>query len=354
MKIVFESSLYTLDQLKDLLENYPEADKLIQFISDWQSGETSFRFYTSGSTGTPKPIEISRQQIVASVEATAKYLSLQKKFSVLLCLNPDFIASVMMVARCLIVDMDLIIQRPTANPMKDITESIDFAAFVPIQIYKMMEEGTLSKLSMINRVIIGGAPLSGLAFDALSKIDTDIYQTYGMTETVSHIALMPVKGNFASATFHILDEVLIEQDLNCCLRAKGAVTCDRWIQTNDIIERINENEFLWLGRYDHTINSGGIKIHPEQLEKELENVLGQQLEYIISWEKNERVGMACVLLIENDTLSEEGFKNVQKTILDKFSKYHVPKAVYSLAQFARTDSGKIKREETRLLHHELG
>lgn len=325
---------------------HPQFTKLITFILNWQQNKDTFQFQTSGSTGAPKSIDVSRDQIVASVDATTEYLGLKKSETALLCLDPNFVASLMMAARCLVNDMDLIIEKPSSNPLKTLTESVDFASFVPMQIYKMIEDGNIHKLADINNILIGGAPLSAAAFDVLTQIKTNIYVTYGMTETVSHIALMPVKETYQNAYFEVLPGIEIGQDNEGCLNITGTVTNNQKLQTNDIVELIWSDKFRWLGRRDHVINSGGIKIHPEQLEKVIETHL--KGEFIISWKANDELGSECLLLTEGFTLSNDQFQEIQKEIETTFSKYHIPKFTLAVDKFERTDSGKIKREGTRL------
>lgn len=345
MKIVFERSEYHLDSLSEFLTAYPTAAKLVSFIDDWNQNADIFQFQTSGSTGNPKTIHVTREQILASVSATSKYLGLEKSEAALLCLDPNFVASLMMAARCLVNDIDLVVSRPSANPLSTLEDEVDFASFVPMQIYKMIEEENINELAKIKNILIGGAPLSAAAFEVLSKIDTNIFATYGMTETVSHIALMPIKGPFASAYFEVLPGVHIGQDADGCLNIAGAVTKQETLQTNDIIEMIGPSKFRWLGRRDHVINSGGIKIHPEQLEKVIEPIL--KTPFFISWKANEKLGSECLLISEGAEVSSEVWLRVKSEIERSFTKYHIPKSILAVDQFERTDSGKIKREATR-------
>lgn len=345
MKIVFERSEYHLNRLNELLTAYPKASKLIDFIHRWQLNEDTFQFQTSGSTGPPKTIDVSRDQIVASVAATTEFLKLKKSNSTLVCLDPNFVASLMMAARCVVNDMDLIIQTPSSNPLKDLDSPVDFASFVPLQIYKMIEEESIDQLARVENILIGGAPLSSSAFERLSKVDTNIYATYGMTETVSHIALMPIKGDFSEAYYQVLSGIKIGQDDDGCLKVCGAVTNQHWVQTNDIVEVRGHSRFRWLGRRDYVINSGGIKIHPEQLEKLIERCL--QSDFIISWKPNPEVGSECILILEGQKMTHDRLSTIQQIVERAFSKHHIPKSTLSVDRFERTTSGKVKREETR-------
>ena len=347
MNITFEGTNYTLENLNELEKKYPESKNLLQFIRDWQNNNPMYSFETSGSTGKPKKIIIQRDQIQSSAEATIQYLGLQNQDQVLLCLNPNFIASIMMVARCIINNMDLHVQRPASNPLETLRAEINFASFVPFQIYRMIEDNNIDQLKSIKNILIGGAPLSNSAFEVLASLDTNIYLTYGMTETVSHIALMPVKGSHSDANFQIIPGIEIDQDADLCLKIKGKVTNNQWIQTNDVIEIKNEKEFKWIGRRDDVINSGGIKIHPEQIEKTLQEILS--FPFIISWRENEKLGRECIIISENHEISQGQLTLIKEMIENKFSKFHIPKSANSVHQFPRTESGKLKREAIRLL-----
>ncbi|WP_420579770.1 AMP-binding protein [Reichenbachiella sp.] len=351
MEIVFEETNYSLKTLNDLRDAYPEASKLVQFIKGWIDGDTSFQLQTSGSTGTPKIIHVSREQIIASVEATSKFLRLKSSHQALICLDPNFVASIMMAARCLLNDMDCLVTKPSSNPIKSIDKRIDFASFVPFQIYKMMEENTIHELSTIKNILVGGAPLTHSGFETLANINTNIFVTYGMTETVSHIALMRVKGIFSDAYYEVLPGIQIGQDTDGCLHITGAVTEGKKIQTNDSVEMLDKNKFRWLGRRDHVINSGGIKIHPEQIEKSIERYFSS--DFMISWNPSAQLGNECILLTENQAIPQEKINAIEKLILKGFSKFHVPKKVIVVKQFERTSSGKVKREATRMKALEL-
>ncbi|UXX79328.1 AMP-binding protein [Reichenbachiella carrageenanivorans] len=351
MKIVFQGSEYQLDTLDDLRQRYPEASKLLDFIQDWQQGKPSYEFQTSGSTSSPKVIDVNREQIVASARATGQFLELKKSDQVLCCLDPQFVASLMMAARCLIWNMDLALEKPSANPMTAIKNQIDFASFVPFQVYQMIADNNLHQLENIRNVLIGGAPLTPAAFGTLAQLNTNIYATYGMTETVSHIALMPVKGKYSQAYYHLLPNIVIGQDDEQCLKVSGAVTNHNTLQTNDIVE-ITGRTFRWLGRRDHVINSGGIKIHPEQLERKIANLLSS--DFFISWQANEKLGNECILITKGAPMAIEKLEEIQKVVTEAFSKHHAPKRAVNVDTFEHTASGKIKREETRIKALKLG
>lgn len=355
MKFTFQNHIIAPQEIQKLLELDSTYEPIVIFVQNWVNGSDSFEFHTSGSTGSPKAIKISRSQIEASIKGTAKYLNLRSGENILLCLNPNYIAAIMMVARGLFLNMDVHITRPTSNPILEIKNTkVDFASFVPLQIYRMIKSGQLKELSGIKNVLIGGAPLSDDAFAKLAELGNNNFATYGMTETVSHIALMQISGDFLNATYTVLPNIQIGISTENCLWIKGSVTNNELIQTTDVVELLNPNEFKWLGRKDNVINSGGIKIHPEQIEKIIKVEfarLGIPNEFYVTGIKDENLGKRLVLMLEVDlqsplrvTMSEESILSSISSIIEgKYSKYHVPKKILFQERFARTESGKVKR-----------
>ncbi|RJE72657.1 MULTISPECIES: AMP-binding protein [Reichenbachiella] len=344
MKIHFENTVYSPQEFVQLASTVPSYAALFAFIEGWLSDQKTFHFQSSGSTGKPKKIEIKRRQIETSVFASARALSLSPKDRVLLCLSPAYIASTMMMARALILDMDIYIEKPSANPLHLLDHPIDFASFVPFQIYKMIEDRSFGQLEGIKNILIGGAPLSGEAFDILSSLNTNIYLTYGMTETVSHIALMKVQGKSEDAYYDVIDGVKIGQDEAQCLNISGIITDNQRIQTTDVVQILSPKKFLWLGRADFVINSGGIKIHPEQLEKTIASLL-PQTHYFISSVADTQLGSKCVLITET-AITDALFGQIQALITDQFSKHHSPKEQHTITPFITTESGKLNRKTT--------
>jgi len=310
--------IYSLESINELPKSYPEYQDLVTFMSSWIRGDSSFVFHSSGSTGEAKEIFVSNKQIQSSIEATRNKLELQKEDCVLLCLNPDFIASKMMVARALSIGMDLVIVPPTSSPLKLIQTNISFASFVPFQIYKMIHDGSISKLSLIKNVLIGGAPLDSWAIDVLSKFVNNIYLTYGMTETVSHIALKKITGQDASGLFSVMDNIDIKVDNRSCLCIKGTVTNDELIITNDVVELKTSGTFDWLGRYDNIINSGGVKINPEKIERLIALIIPNK-NFFVSGIADRELGEKCTLIIEGDLYTESG-KLKRKATLELITK----------------------------------
>ena len=267
MKIIFNGQLYALLELEELAKAAPFFKNGLEFMKDWISGKTLFLLKTSGSTGIAQTVNITRAQIEYSVSLTMDTLKLTSEDQVLLCLAPDFIATKMMLARCLILDMNLVLVQPTTNPFDYISPNtkIDFASFVPLQIRNIIDSGYSNNLRNIRNVLIGGGPISVKMENELLKFKNNIYHTYGMTETVSHIALRKLSNDAVSKYFKCMNGIEIKTNENQCLVIKSAITNHQEVETKDVVELKNLKEFRWLGRLDNLINSGGVKIIPEEV-----------------------------------------------------------------------------------------
>lgn len=354
--ILNEKKFY-YDQIKeghfnDLKLSAYEKSTLL-FCHQWLNGKSTFSIPTSGSTGKPKSIEVSREQMVASAKMTAGALGLQSGDHALVCLNTDYIAGKMMLARGFVIGMQMTIISSIANPLKSlaINSSIDFTALVPLQLQTILENET-EKLKILNRlkaIIIGGAAVSTLLQKMLQKLSCPVYSTYGMTETVSHIALRRLNGKENSAIYTVFDEVEIDQDHRGCLTIQSVLTGHQTLITNDVVEIKSPKTFRWLGRIDNVINSGGVKIQIEQVEAEISNIfekLGDERRFFIAGIKDDRLGEKIVLIIEGEPLSEPGKKKTEELLASHLQKYAVPKSFYFLPRFLETETGKINRKET--------
>jgi len=324
----------------------PFEQKVISFVVDWNKQKTEFRINTSGSTGKPKTIRITRDQIIQSSLMTARAMALKNGMTALVCLNPDHIGGKMMIARSLVLNLDLIAVKPSSNPLKEIPDSqeIDFAAFVPFQIQQIIDDGAGHRLNKLKTIIVGGAPISPSLEEQLQKLKVPIYQTYGMTETVSHVALRHCNGPNRSEAYSMLDGIIISIDSRGCLALRGKITDDKVLQTNDVVEFLSANSFRWLGRHDNIINSGGIKLNPETLEKVIGPLLlenGVANRFILGAKPDPDLGEKLILILEGRTeINNEVILSIIKANL---SPYSSPGEVYHIDDFKTTDLGKIKR-----------
>ena len=327
----------------------PFVHSAIHFIKEWLSGQSTFRQNTSGSTGIPKAITLTREQMKASAQATVKALGLKPGSKTLLCINPDFIGGKMMMVRALEGKFDLTIIPPVSDPSAHLSGDVtfDFGAFVPLQVKKLLEtKKGQSLVNAIKKIIIGGAAIDRSLGEKLQNATTDIYHTYGMTETVSHIALKKLNGTNRFPYFKVLDDIEMKTDMRSCLMIKGAVTNHHWVTTNDVVTVIDYRHFDWLGRHDLIINSGGIKVLIEPLEAEIKRVLGHTLtqNFIVIGLPDPTYGEKIVLVTEGKSVHTKE-QWVQKLKATPLPKYHLPKEVIQLEQFPQTGSGKVDREK---------
>lgn len=324
-------------------------EEVIGFINDWQSGQKEFLQKTSGSTGEPKMIELTRAQMMASALLTIDALGLKPEQNSLLCLSPQYIGGKMMIVRSLINKMNLIAVEPSSNPFKAIDQNIHFAALTPMQMQVALNDlDSKKKISTVHNIILGGGPVSyALAEEIDKSLEGGCYSTYGMTETSSHIALKRLNGPDKSSYFSCFEDIEINQDERDCLTINGAVTNFETIITNDRVNLINANQFEWLGRIDNVINSGGIKIQSEKVERIIEKYFiehGYDNRFFLTGVPDDLLGQKAILFIEI------GDKTPKKSILidlkDKLPAYHEPKDFLVVDRFAETPNGKINRKAT--------
>ena len=325
-------------------------ESTFSFIRDWIVGEENFELTTSGSTGKPKTISLSRYQMMVSARRTADKINLQKNSRALICLDPKFIAGKMMLARCLTLGIRIMAVDPTANPLTKIPvdKCVQFTAFVPYQVQAVLESKHPHLLNNLEKVLIGGAPLSQTIQEQLEIYQCECYETYGMTETVSHIALRLVNTKLKQPYFETLPGIEISLDDRGCL-VIAADYLPEPVVTNDLAEIVGEGKFIWAGRWDTVINTGGIKVMPEKVEKELEAIFPKNNlhhRFFIAALPDERLGQKVVLVLEGVQFSSELINQSLTMLRSTLSSYEVPKEVYNIPQFVTTETQKIDRIQT--------
>ena len=340
----------------DILEEKVNAlshfeSSLFGFIREWMLGKTSFIQQTSGSTGKPKSITITRAHMLASAGLTRDALTLRPGETSLVCLDPAFIAGKMMLVRSFLVDLKIVAAEPSSNPFATIPDetAIDFTALVPLQVHNITRSPQAFRLDTTRNIIVGGAPLSNGVASELRRFKGNIFSTYGMTETVSHIALWKVNGNQSGQRFYPLPGVTLDLDERGCLVLTVPFLPSPVI-TNDLVELFDDGGFEWLGRADNIINTGGIKVIPEKIEKAIaDQFKAQDIEnrFFIAGVPDEVLGSKVVLLIEGhvgDLIKEK----LMAAIQNNFDRYEKPKAIYDDLSFVFTENGKIDRRQTLL------
>jgi O-succinylbenzoic acid--CoA ligase len=319
------------------------------FIQKWFSTADEFVQNTSGSTGSPKPIAITRQQMEASARLTQQALQLHAGDTALVCLDPEFIAGKMMLVRSFITDMKIIAVNPSQNPFREIPSDIpiDFTALVPSQVYELLQSDQADRLNSIKNMLVGGAPLSEQAHALLSAYTCRLYATYGMTETVSHIALQAINGPAASTSFALLPGIKIGTDNRGCLEIEAPFLPQK-ITTNDLVDILDPHHFKWLGRSDNIINTGGIKVLPEKIEGEIRVLLdGLKInnKVLITSLPDPTLGNKVIMLVEGE-IPHFPVENLRQLLKEKLRAYEIPKEFYFNVNFMVTKNGKIDRFET--------
>lgn len=279
--------------------------------------------------------------MLASANATIQYLNIQPGSSALLCMNPDMIGGRMMLVRAIVGNWNLHILPPSSSPIIDL--DIDFTAMVPLQVESLLETTAgIDFLNRIDQLIIGGAAINERLQETLQGLKTKAYQTFGMTETVSHIALKKLNGPDKSEEYQVIgnNEVTLNNSGKLCIR--GTVTNDEWIETNDLVE-ITETGFKWLGRADLVVNSGGIKIQIEELEEDIFSLFKTK---VWVWKEiDERLGEKLIGMTDDPKLINE-IEADYNSLKSNFKKYHLPKEWILVKEWRLTSSGKPDRSNT--------
>ena len=334
---------------------------LEDFFSEWNNDSDRVLVHTSGSTGKPKPMMVEKKRMLNSARITCDFLGLKPGDTALLCMSLDYIAGKMVVVRSIERHLHLISVSPSGHPLKDINEEITFAAMVPMQVYNTLQvPEERERLTHIRHLIIGGGAIDASLEKELQTLPGNIaiWSTYGMTETLSHIALRRINGAEASEWFQPFDSVKISQTEEGCLVIDAPLVCAETLVTNDIVEiesyiynKVEKLRFRIKGRKDNVICSGGIKIQIEEVEALLKPHLEKP--FMLAKKKDEKFGEIAVLLTEDEDL-----KKVEATIRrllsgksddsnksseSKSHKYWIPREFRYVEHLPLTETGKPKR-----------
>jgi len=296
-------------------------DAIADFISEWESGVDQFAVQTSGSTGDPKTIILTRSQLIGSAQRTLDYFQLKPGDSALLGISPKTIGGKMMLVRAILGKLKLIVCDPSSNPLAvlETNELLDFCPMVPLQIQSILANDP-EKFKSVKTILVGGAPLSAQLEAQLQQLDCRSFHGFGMTETVSHIAMRPI-GN---PTYTALEGVHFSQTGEQ-LVISDAVLGIHQLNTHDSVRLIDNTHFNWLGRTDFVINSGGVKIHPEQLEHALEDLIKGA--FFVSAEYDDTFGKKCILIVDEATETPT-LESIQAYCKEQFGPYAAPKKLY--------------------------
>jgi len=307
--------------------------KVETFCQQWDNGH-QISIFTSGSTGKPKEIAFTKEQFIQSAKKTIAFFDLNENTKALLCLSPDTIGGKMMMVRALVGNYKLVITNPSLDPFEGLDEQIDFVALVPAQVSKIVKNpSSLSKLKLVKHLLIGGAEIPNELMEHMKLHGIKAYQSYGMTETISHVALREIGHN---TEYHALPGVHFTCDHNCLTIHYPEINPNP-IQTTDEVELLDAHRFIWKGRTDFVINTGGKKIHPEELEQRLSSYISGR--FFLSSIPHPIWGEALVLL------TEQAISLNKTTLASEFSAHEIPKFTQTVYMIL-TESGKIQRERT--------
>jgi len=337
-------SFNTVEEIIAFSQNI--SSEVIIFLKEWFDENSFVEVKTSGSTGVPKIIKLQKSHMVNSARATGEFFNLKEDTTALLCMSPNFIAGKMMLVRALVLGWHLDIVAPISNPLKDIAKQYDFCALVPLQLHN-----SIAEVAKIKKILVGGGVVSKELLNKIQTVETNVYATYGMTETVTHIAVKKLnhlkKSSTKESHYRTLPNISISTDDRNCLVIKAPNVSDNEIVTNDVVHIISSTEFEWLGRFDSIINSGGIKLIPEQIEEKLSSVINTR--FFVAGIPDTLLGEKLILVIELKSLKVEKLKkDILKKLneLQTLSKYEIPKEIYFIKKFIETPTGKINRNET--------
>lgn len=352
-RLLLQGMEYTAGDISRLVaegaENCPPALwDLYLFLEKWFDASPVITVHTSGSTGTPKELVVRKDRMMQSARLTCEFLNLQAGDTALLCMNLRYIGAMMVVVRSLVAGLNLIVRPASGHPLSDIEEPLRFAAMVPLQVYNTLRvPEEKERLEQTDILIIGGGAVDDTLEAEISALPTAVYSTYGMTETLSHIALRRLNGETASKHYYPFPSVELSLSAESTLVIKAPLICGEVLQTNDIACLYPDGSFTIAGRKDNVINSGGIKIQAEEMEKRLRPFI--PVPFVVTSVPDPRLGQALTLLIAGQVDVRELESKLQM-VLDA---YHRPRHIFMTESIPQTENGKTDRAGCRILARQM-
>lgn len=338
LKFKLNGTSYNHDELKEVSyslvkEGEPYEKVVGNFLLDWLDNKDYVLVSTSGTTGLPKTIKIGKNHMVNSAIMTGDYFNIQPGDTALHCLPSRYISGKMMLVRAMILGLELDMVAPTLHPAYDEEKHYAFSAMIPLQL-----KNSLHRLQNIKTLIVGGAAVSKALIEKLHNLKTNVYETFGMTETISHFAVKKLNHNSSEATvFETLPHVKISKNENDCLVVDAPKLSETTVVTNDLVNMISEHQFEIIGRYDNMINSGGVKVFPELIELKLQDLIESR--FFIASENDSDLGQKVIMVLEGDTVEFD------KEVFSQLDKHEVPKMIYTIPKFLVTETGKLQRKK---------
>jgi len=318
---------YTANGIMEFLK---EKKDYYNFLKSWFDDKDYILTNTSGSTGKPKEIKLKKLDLIESSKLTARYFDLKVGDKIINCLPVKYIAGKMMLVRSLVLGLDLYIFPVTSSPISEIKKNYELIAFTPLQL-----ENSISFIGKIKKVLVGGSPVQDKLKEKILNSKSTVYETYGMTETITHIAARNL--SIGEKEFTVLPGIEIGKRDNCLFIKPNHLSI-KIVQTNDVVEFTNKNKFLLIGRRDFIINSGGVKLNPELIEKKLSKYISA--DFVISSINNSKFGEVVTLVFKKN------IPDNYKKAFNHLSKYEIPKQVLVIDNFPE-NNGKINRVKIR-------
>lgn len=317
--------------------------QVADFLAEWFDGSETLQVHTSGSTGVPKSLRVEKQRMMNSAMLTVSFLHLQEGDTAMLCMPLQYIAGKMVVVRALVAGLNLIPIPPCGHPMQSLTTSPVFSAMIPMQVFNSLQvPEEAGKLSHIRHLLIGGGAVDEAMQQCLRSFPHAVWSTYGMTETLSHIALRRLNGPEASEWYTPFAHVSLSLSADHTLIIDAPLVSPSQLITNDIVEFNEKGQFRILGRRDNTINTGGVKVQIEQIEAALSPLL--PFPFQITAAPDPKFGEHIVLLVQTTSTETE---EVLHKAFSMLPAYWRPKQIICLSQLPQTGSGKPDRATAR-------
>ena len=347
--VTLNGNYYTLERLPqfvDTARTITEKEfyqEVVLFIEDWFSSSKFVTVHTSGSTGVPKELQVAKQRMVQSAKMTCTYFNLQKGDEVLLCMPIQYIAGKMMLVRTLVTQLSLWVVEPQGRPLKQFIMPLAFAAMVPLQLYNSLQFcEDKRRLESIQNILVGGGAIDESIEKEIGRFPNAVYSSYGMTETVSHIAMRRLNGKQASAWYKPFPSVHLKQTEEGALIIEAPLVAEEILKTNDVVDLKPDGSFRVIGRLDNIINSGGVKIQAEKVEQKLRKLI--HTPYVVTNVVDSRLGEAITLLIESTSYSIQELKERCKTALKP---YEMPLHIFFVDAIPLTETKKVDRAQCK-------
>lgn len=312
------------------------TDEAQRFIDEWNNEVPFVTAQTSGSTGYPKEIRLLKADMACSAYATNSRFGISPASRLLCPLSSDYIAGKMMIVRALLAGCELILEKPSNSPLAENYGDIDLMAVVPSQCQALLNNPTASRT--LKNLIVGGAAINASLEHHLLNMPWRTFATYGMTETCSHVALRKI----GSDVYEAMPGISFSIDPTQRLIINAPEYSFKKLITNDMADLLSDSSFRWLGRFDNVINSGGIKFHPEQLEKMLEGRI--DFPFFFRGVPDEKWGEAIEMVIEcAEGHSEAAVREGMNACVRHLPHRAIPKRIILTENLPRTNNGKLKR-----------